>query len=392
MPSRDKLKVLITTEFYLPFICGVTTAVQNEIKALEALDVEVRVLTIGEGKKSFWSEENRCWYIRSNFPRLYKDSYASIALHDKILEEIYQWKPDVIHSQSEFFSFLFASKISRKLSIPIIHTCHTDFVAYAIHFTRFVKIWNFFASFVVPFLIRKADRIICSSDKIYDLIKSYRVKKPIDRIMIGLDLEVFSQTIDEEERNSIRRGLGVKEDETVFVSVSRLGKEKSLDQVISFFSHLDIPSSKLVIIGDGSERENLEMEAKRLGIESRVIFGGEVPCKDVWKYYTIGEIYIGASLSETQCLSYVEAMASGMPLLVKDDPVLKGYLINNRNGMVFNSLDDFVLKAELLSSSPELRKKLGEEARKTTSRFSLFIFGEKLIKSFETAINGRKNG
>ena len=386
------MRVLITTEFYLPFQCGVTTAVLNEIKALEALGDEVRVLTIGKNKHSYWDGENKCWYIRSNFPSLYKDSYASFALNDRILDEVLQWKPDVIHSQSEFFSFLFASKMSKKLNIPIVHTCHTDFVSYSIHFTKFVKVWNFFAQFVVPFLIRRASRVICSSDKIYNLIKSYRIKKPIDRIMIGLDLEKFSKEISSEERKSIREGFGLKDDDIAFVSICRLSKEKSVDQVLSLFSNLDIPSSKLIFIGGGEERENLEREVEALKLKDKVVFGGEVPGSEVWKYYKIGEIYIGASLSETQCLSYVEAMASGMPLLVKDDPVLKGYLINDRNGMIYNSLDDFVLKAEILSSSPELRQKLGSEAKKSVLRFSLSIFGEKLKKSFDIAKGGRKNG
>lgn len=386
------MRILITTEFYLPFQCGVTTAVLNEIKALKALGDEVRVLTIGEGKKSYWNEENKCWYIKSNFPRLYKDSNASVALGDKILKDIYEWHPDIIHSQSEFFSFLFASKISKKLNIPIVHTCHTDFVAYAIHFTRFVRVWNFFASFVVPFLIRKANRIICSSDKIFDLISSYRIKKPIDRIMVGLDLDLFSQTLSDSERREYRRGYGFKDDDVVFISICRLSKEKSVDQVLSLFSNLDIPSTKLLFIGGGPERENLEKKAEELGVKERVVFGGEVPGEDVWRYYKIGDIYIGASLSETQCLSYVEAMASGLPLLVKDDPVLKGYLINGRNGMVYDSLDDFVLKADILCSSPSLRNTLGEKAKSSMSRFALSIFGEKLKRSFESAIKGRKNG
>ena len=80
-----------------------------------------------------------------------------------------------------------------------------------------------------------------------------------------------------------------------------------------------------------------------------------------------------------------------MPLLVKDDLVLKGYLISDRNGMIYNSLDDFVLKAGILASSPELRMKLGDEARKSVSRFSLSMFGEKLKKSFESAIKGMSN-
>ena len=375
------MRILITTEFYLPFQCGVTTAVLNEMKALEAFGDEVRVLTIGCDKKSYWDQKSKCWYIRSNFPSLYKDSYASLALRDDILEEIYGWKPDIIHSQNEFFSFLFASKISKKLNIPIVHTFHTDFNAYAIHFTRFVRIWNFFASFVVPFLVRKAKRVICSSDKIYSLVKSYGITIPIDRIMVGLDLDVFSQNMDEEERRRLRGKYGLKDDDIVFVSICRLSKEKSLDQVLFLFSQLDIPGAKLIFIGGGEEEEKLKRETERLGLE-------EVSGNEVWKYYRIGEIYVGASLSETQCLSYVEAMASGMPLLVKDDAVLKGYLLNNRNGMTFNSFDDFVLKAGILASSAELRKKLGEEAKKSVGRFSLPIFGEKLRKSFESARKG----
>ena len=268
------VRILITTEFYLPFQCGVTTAVLNEMKALEAFGDEVRVLTIGCDKKSYWDQKSKCWYIRSNFPSLYKDSYASLALGDDILEEIYGWKPDIIHSQNEFFSFLFASKISKKLNIPIVHTFHTDFNAYAIHFTRFVRIWNFFASFVVPFLVRKAKRVICSSDKIYSLVKSYGITIPIDRIMVGLDLDVFSQNMDEEERRSLRGKYGFKDDDIVFVSICRLSKEKSVDQVLFLFSQLDIPGAKLIFIGGGEEEEKLKRETERLGKEDKVVFGG----------------------------------------------------------------------------------------------------------------------
>lgn len=384
------LKVLITTEFYLPFRCGVTTAVLNEIKALEALGDEVKVLTIGKGNTSYWSQENKCWYVRSSFPSLYKDSNASLSVNDKIMDEIYAWKPDIIHSQSEFFSFLFAKRVKKKLNIPIVHTCHTDFEAYSIHFTRFTRAWNFFASFVVPFLIRKADRIICSTDKIFDLITSYRVKKPIDRIMVGLDLDIFKQELGKEERAELRAKYNFKPTDTVFLSICRLSEEKSVDQVISLFSHLEMPGAKLLVVGDGSTKEKLEKLVFDLNIQERVVFAGEVPGEEVWKYYKLGEIYVGASLSETQCLSYVEAMASGLPILVKKDPVLKGYLLSGRNGIVFDCMDDFLLKCDLLSS-PINRKKLGDEAKKSVQRFSLSIFGEKLKKSFDLAIRG-ENG
>ena len=388
------MKILITTEFYYPFQCGVTTAVVNEIKALEQRGHEIRVLTIGEGRKSFWDEERKCWYIRSNFPKLYKDSYASLAINDPILKSVEEWKPEIIHSQSEFFSFLFASTISRRLSIPIVHTCHTDFVAYSIHFTSFTRIWCFFASLVVPFLIRKAKRLICSTDKIYSLIQSYRINKPIDRIMVGLDLDLFRQPFSIEERRSFRKQFGLSEDDVVFLSVSRLSQEKRVDETIRLFSHIlsSCQKAKLMVVGDGSLRESLKKIVKDEGIEDDVIFTGEVASDEVWKYYRSGDIYIGSSLSETQCLSYVEAMASGMALLVKDDPVLNGYVLRGVNAMTFEALDDFSLKAHQLYSSPSLRRSLGAKAAEDTEVFSLSFFGKMLEKTFRKALDEGSNG
>ena len=74
------MKILITTEFYLPFVCGITTAVIDERKALTALGHEVRVFTISSDNESFFRDG--VYYIRQNIPQLYKDSYASVALND----------------------------------------------------------------------------------------------------------------------------------------------------------------------------------------------------------------------------------------------------------------------------------------------------------------------
>ena len=107
------MKILITTEFYLPFRCGVTLAVLNEKRALESNGHEVRILTITSEKTSYY--HNSVYYIRSNFPQLYKDSYATLAFNDPLVKEILEWKPDIIHSQCEFFTMVFAKRISKKL-------------------------------------------------------------------------------------------------------------------------------------------------------------------------------------------------------------------------------------------------------------------------------------
>ena len=382
------MRVLVTTEFYLPFRCGVTSAVEAEIAALRNMGDEVRVLTISETERSHYDEAVSCWYVKATMKSFYKDSSASLNTRDPILKEVLEWKPDIIHSQSEFFSFVFASSISRRLSVPIVHTCHTDFAAYTCHFTSFYRTWNFLASVFVPLFIHRARRIICSTDKIYSLISSYRVKQPIDRILVGIDLGIFSRPLSPDERSALRRSYGVGDSDVLFVSVSRLSREKNSRETLSLFEKLrrSVDNVKLLFVGDGDEKPSLEREVKEKGLEASVFFSGEIAHSEVWKYYRAGDIYIGSSLSETQCLSYIEAMASSLSVIVRYDSVLSSYLVSGVNGFSYNTEKEFLATAYALIGDAEKRREIGSRAERDSRVFSLSIFGEKLHECFEKAI------
>ncbi len=386
------MKVLVTTEFYLPFRCGVTSAVEAERTALENTGDEVRILTIGSSRTGFYDAELRCWYVGRTLPSVYHDSYASVNTRDPVLSGVIEWKPDIIHSQSEFFSFHFASFISKKLSIPIVHTCHTDFVSYTCHFTPFEKPWNWAASKLVPLFIRRSRRIICSTDKIYDLISSYGVTQPVDRILVGVNLTEFSQRLSGDERRKMRQSLSFGDDDIVLVSVIRLSREKNVMETLSLFSALKkrLKRVKMLFVGDGEERGNLENRVKKEKLEDDVVFTGSVKHEDVWKYYRISDIYTGASLSETQCLSYIEAMASELALLVRDDKVLSSYLVQAVNGFSYRNEDEFLSIAASLAADSALRRRIGEEARRTSDAFSLDIFAHKLHDSFRKAMESEE--
>ena len=371
----------------MPLRCGVTSAILAEKKALEETGDEVRILTIGSNEKSFYDASLSAWYVKETMKQPYKDSHASLNLGDVCVKEAISWHPDIVHSQSEFFSFRFARHIASVLSIPLVHTCHTDFVSYTVHFTSHYRIWNWAASKVVPFLIRKADRVICSTDKIYSLISSYGIKQPVDRILVGVDNELFSQRLGEDERKALRASLGFDDEDTVFVSVSRLSREKNVDEVLTLFSKVK-GKVKLLIVGDGEEREALEKRVRDEGLEKRVVFTGLIDSSVIWRYYQAGDIYIGASLSETQCLSYIEAMASSLPLLVRYDSILSNYLVPGVNGFSYNTENEFLALADTLISSEEKRREIGEAAVRTSLGFSLPIFAEKLHESFRRAAKG----
>ncbi len=379
------MKILITTEFYLPFICGITTAVLNQRQVLKSSGHEVRILTVSKDNHSYY--ENGVYYIRQNIPQLYKDSYATLAFSDGLLDEVYEWRPDIVHAQNEFITFIFAKKIARKCRIPLILTCHTDYPAYGIHFMKSQRIWIFLTKTFVPKIIRKTNAILCSSVKIHDLLQSYDVIPPILNIRLGLDLSGFHRKLSAEERVRMTKQIGFCRENLVFISVCRLSREKSVATCISIFKkiHERFPDTVFLIVGEGTDRQYLESYAKQLGVEDSVYFTGLIPSDVIWKYYSLADIFLNASESETQGLTFLESIASGVPVVCKDNPVNKNFLIPDVNGKSYKTEDECVeLCVQLLKDKSKLQqmKLLSPDSVKA---FSLEYFSENLNSLYSIA-------
>lgn len=380
------MKILITTEFYLPFVCGITTAVLNEKKALSALGHDVRVLTISKNKESYY--DNGVYYVRQNVPQLYKDSYASLALHDEIVDNILEWKPDIVHAQNEFFTFLFAKRIARKLSLPLILTCHTDYPSYGYNFIKSQTIWDAICKQFIPKLIAPCNALLCSTDRIYNLITSYNPKVPVLKIRLGVDLECFERNIPELEEIEIKEKLKISSSKITFISVCRLSKEKQVDRCIEAFKriHEINPSTQFIIVGDGTEYSNLVNLVHSYELEDAISFTGEISSNEVWKYYKIADCFINASESETQGLTFIEALASGIPVICRDNPVNISFLQPSINGYSYRNQDEMVSLCLQISEDIELLERLKSNSRLSVECYSLQNFGENLDKLFNLAI------
>lgn len=376
------MKILITTEFYLPLICGVTTAVLNERKALEARGHEVRVLTVYGGKKTKY--EDGVYYIRSNLPQFYKDSYATLDFNDPILKDIYEWEPDIVHPQSEFFTMVFAKKISKKLKTPLILTAHTDYDAYGVHFMKNQNLWRKITKTFVPKFIKKADRILCVTNKNYEILKGYGVKNKLEVLPVGLDLARFKTRVSQEEREELRAKYSLKPNDLVLISVCRLSEEKNVKESIAHFVslHKERNFIRLLIVGDGTAMDELKQQVADLSMEESVKFTGKIDMDLVWKYYQLGDIFVSSSLSEIQGLTYIEALASGLPIVCRRDPSLNMSLIEGVNGYEFVTDEEFISKILPLIDDEAKRKQFSANAQESVRKFSIEKFGERLEKVF----------
>ena len=380
------MKVLITTDLYTTNTNGVVTSVRNLMEELEKKGHEVRVLTVSEKLKSH--QDDNIYYIKSlPLGVVYPDVRMPISYHHhRFIQELIDWKPDVIHSQCEFFSYQFASYISRKTGAPIVHTYHTLYEQYVTYIFPSQRIGAFFVGKLSKYRLRKAEAVVAPTQKVEAVLKNYGVQNPIHVVPSGIALEQHKERISEEERREKRSALGIPEDALVLLNLGRLGTEKNLTEVVELFAIAREQNSKLMllIVGDGPVRKELEELSSKLDVADHVIFTGMVDPSEVHKYYQLGDIFVSASTSETQGLTYIEAAANGLPLLCRKDPCLDGVLVEGKNGYEYEAQQEFCELLDTILSRPDWWHTAQMQSKKIADTFDKSSFAQRIEDIYES--------
>ena len=355
------MRIGIFTDTYLPYVSGLVTSELMLKKSLEKMGHEVYVVTANlENFKYINDKENKVIYI-PGLPIGIYDARLTGIYSTRAINQIRKWKLDVIHSQTEFGIGTFARIVSKQLKIPLVHTYHTMYEDYVYYITKgyFDKTSKRLVEYLTKFYCDKTvTELIVPSRKIYNIfVNKYEVNKKISIIGTGMDIERFSKSnFKEEQIDEVRKKYNIKKSDFVIGSVSRLAKEKSIDRVITNFKEVlkTIPNAKLLIVGDGPDRDELMNLAKELEIEKNVIFTLKVPIESVQIYYQIMNVYVTFSTTETQGLTVLEAMASSIPVIaIKDDSFIDA-VKDKKNGFVFKTDNDYLKAVNELYNNKKL--------------------------------------
>ena len=290
------MKVLITTDLFAVSTNGVVTSVRNLMEELERKGHEVRILTVSEKLKSHI--DGNVYYIKSlPLGVVYPDVRMPISYHHRYLRELIDWKPDVIHSQCEYFSYHFAAHISKKTGAPIVHTYHTLYEQYVTYVLPSQRLGSYIVAKLSKLRLRNAEAIVAPTQKVEHVLRDYGIRNPIHVIPSGIALEQHQDRISEEERMLRREQLGIPADHTVLLNLGRLGTEKNLTELIELLAVTlpHNPKLMLLIVGDGPARKELEELAMNLGLKDHVIFTGMVDPSEVHKYYQLGDIFVSSN-------------------------------------------------------------------------------------------------
>ena len=394
------MRVGIFTESYPPLVNGVSTSILMLEHALTKLGHEVFIITVSDNKKDYVLENNgHILRLPSvNLANCYDYKMTSV-YPIKAVNMIKKMNLDVIHSNVEFTVGIFARVVSEQLSIPLVHTYHTNWEDYTHYITKNKKILDDICKKLLKYLVvffedKTVTELIVPSNKIYNLFKDkYKFTKNIHIIQTGIETSKFyKENFNLKDINSLKKKLGIKKKDFVVMTVSRLAKEKSVDRIINNHKELvkKYSNMKLLIVGDGPDIDKLKDEAKSLGVSDSVIFTGKVPLSDIPIYYQLGNVFVTASKSETQGLTVVEAISSSLPVVaVKDDSFVNS-VIEEFNGFVFTDDEKYINSISKLYEDKDLYNRLSNQSRLLSEDFSSEYFALKVLKVYETAIENYK--
>jgi len=362
------MKILLTTDTWTPTVNGVVTSTVNLRAELTARGHDVHVLTLAGGCHT--QQADGVTFLGSlDAGLIYPGARLRAPALDNALQELIAWQPDVVHSQCEFSTFAPARRIARACGAPLIHTYHTVYEDYTHYFSPSRRMGRRLAALFTRAVCASADAVIAPTPKIQRLLRSYGVQCPVRVIPTGLDLRRFTAAPDP----ALRTALGLPDRGPVLLYLGRLAKEKNIAELIAAMP--EIPGAALLIVGDGPERPALEAQAEALGLAGRVIFAGMVPPAQVPRYYALADAFVSASTSEAQGLTYIEALAAGLPLLCRADPCVEALIRPGEGGWVYHSAREFTALARALPTGAAAQS-LRQAARRAAAPYTREVFGQ----------------
>ena len=371
------MKILIISHMYLSSFNNITLFTHRQVREIKKLKNEVIVISPVPYVPLFFKYLSKKWknyakapkkMILDNIKIYYPHylalpkgllfSYSGTLMYygiQKTITRIYKnFEFDIIHAHVALPDGYAGMLLAKKYKKPLIVTIHGQDLQQTIYRNKkcrenIKKVINF------------SKKTILVSDK----LKNISINK------LGINfrkLTVIPNGINMEDLYNSRNPLAEKyANKKIILSVSNLIKTKGIDYNIKAFSQLikKYPNLIYLIIGDGSEKNNLKGLTKELKIENHVKFLGKLPHNKVIEYISICDIFSLPSWNEGFGVVYLEAMINGKPVIAVKGQGIDGIIQNKKNGLLIEPKNtvDLIKALDFLISSPEFRNKIAQEGK-----------------------------
>lgn len=378
------MRILMMTNTYFPIVGGLEQSVFSFSEEFKRLGHEVLIVTPTFAKAPVEEPgvirlpafQKFSWTIFSvNFP--------VSGLLTKLMKE---FSPDIVHSHCPFFMGDFAVRLSRQHAIPLVFTYHTMFEEY-------VQDWPVQNEGVKRFIVKLAagyagfvDRLIVPCESVQEILLKRGVKTPMEVVPTGVDLERFSKG----DGKTFREQNQIPPDAFVIGHAGRLAAEKNLDFLVNCMVELlkKEPRAHALIVGKGSSEEMIKDTFQKAGLQERLHLVGVLHYQQLVDAYFAMDVFAFASLSETQGIVLIEAMAAGLPVVALDAPGARDIVKDLQNGRLLKEMDQQSFIDALLwvlCCSSEERQTMKQAARTTAQKYTIVLSAKRMLEVYEDA-------
>lgn len=383
------MNIALFTDTYPPEINGVATSTANLRSTLLAHGHNVLVVTTNPFSNEVTYEDGIIRLPGLELKALYGYRISNVYSR-QAMKMVLAFRPDVVHCQTDPSVGIFGTLVARRLRVGLVYTFHTMIEDYAYYVTR--GHFDRFARHTVRLFYRAKSNtfteFIAPSEKIKDYLRSIGVDTTVPVIPTGIEFSRFSpEKEDKKTTRELRAKYGISEEDTVILSLGRIAKEKSIDVLLrgyaKFLANGEPFPTKFVITGFGPAEKELKDLAASLHIEDHVIFTGKCEPSKTQDYYHLGDYFVSASITETQGLTFMEAMAAHLVVLARYDDNLVGTIQDGETGYFFFDENDFDQKLrEVLRIDDKTKKRIISSALQAIDVYSMERFYQNIIEVY----------
>jgi len=387
----NPLRIAFFTNYYHPVVNGVVRSVASFREILTKQGHNVFIFA--QSDNEYKDEEPFIFRYPSLSLPLPMDIVTVIPVSSFVDQLLPSLKLDIIHTHHPILLGQTAASKAADLNVPLVFTFHTQYWEYT-HYVPFPQeaIQEFLKNAIHTWLrvfMQKCQHIVIPSESIKEiLIRDYGLEDRFTVIPTGTNLKPFLRA----DGKTLRQSKGWQDDK-VLISIGRLAAEKNWETLLRAAAQVyaQHPTMRLVLIGDGPDKRTLELLAAELGIAERVTFTGQVPFDEIPAYLKAADMFGFASVTETQGLVTIEAMAAGLPVVAVDGSGSHDIVDNGKDGfLVDNDPNALASAINKMLSNPKQMKQFSVKALKKARTFDANRLGRQMVKVYEQAIQDKK--
>jgi 1,2-diacylglycerol 3-alpha-glucosyltransferase len=299
---------------------------------------------------------------------------------------------EVIHTHTEYSLGWAGKHAARRLGLAFVHTAHTFHEAYR----HYLPLGRAMPVGLVHLYLRRflanCDMLICPSQKARDYFSTWLPDLSAVVIGNGLSHTHFQpHPLGREQEAQTRLSLGIRPTDQVILYAGRLAREKRVSELLNVLAPLlqAHPQTKGLFVGSGPASADLVAEVERHRLHGQVILAGEVNWSQMYRFYSLAQVFVTASLSEMHPMTLIEASLCGLPVVARRDPAYADLVRNGYNGYLVASDQAIAARAWEILCSEGKRQELSKNAIALSREFSAEAHVRKLEDLYQQLV-GRK--